>query len=72
LWIKTLQVIANHQVCDWKEFSLPAIFTADFRFFANPTHPLVTTSRLVTLLARFKAFEAPWINILAPAKQVAK
>ncbi|OIN96622.1 MAG: hypothetical protein AUJ21_01575 [Anaerolineae bacterium CG1_02_58_13] len=51
---------------------MPAIFTADFWFFANPTNPLILANRLVALFARFQAFEASRVNILAPAKQTSE
>jgi hypothetical protein len=72
LRIDALQVIAYHQVCDWEKFTMPAIFTANSWFFANPTDPLILANRLVALFASFQAFKAPRINILTPMEQAAK
>ena len=67
-----MQVIAHHQVCDWNKFAMPTFFTVNFWFFADSADPLIVANRLVAFLARFHAFKAPGIYILASAKQAAK
>jgi hypothetical protein len=70
--VVTREVARDDLIRDGEEAAVGAIGALDSRFLADARDPLVGASRGISGFPCAPAFEAAWINIVAPPEERAK